>query len=296
MKVGFIGLGNIGLPVATNFLKGGHELTVYDKRPERMEMILSSGAGGAGCPKDVAAQSEVVFMSLPHPKISEEVISEQNGVLAGAAPGLILVEMSTTSPSSVRRIGAMAEAKGVEVLDAGITKGVVHAAAGKTTLIVGGKEKAFRKIRPLFDLIASRVFYSGDLGSGMTVKLVNNLMSIVNLATVCEGMALGVRAGVSPSLLYEAISAGSGDSFQWKERGKRILKRELHGGGITLELACKDCELIAELAREMGFPLYMESIAHQLYQHAVAKGISGKDRTSLILLWEEILGKEIVGC
>lgn len=293
MKVGFIGLGNIGLPVATNLLKGGNELTVYDKRPERMEMILPSGSRGAGSPKEVAMQSEVVFTSLPHPSVCEEVILGDDGVLAGAAPGLIHVEMSTTSPSLIRRIGAIAKSKRVEVLDAGITKGVVHAAAGKTTLIVGGNEEAVHKVLPLFNLIADRVFHVGDLGSGMTVKLVNNLMSLVNLATMCEGMALGVKAGISPSLLYETICAGSGDSFQWRERGKRIIKRQLEGGGITLEIACKDFELITELARDLGFPLYMTSLAYQLYQHALAKGIVGKDRTSLIRLWEELLGKEI---
>jgi 2-hydroxymethylglutarate dehydrogenase len=293
MKVGFIGLGNIGLPVASNLLKGGHELIVYDARRERMEMIIPSGARGARSPREVAMESEVVFTSLPNPKVCEEVMLGDDGVLAGAPPGLIHVELSTTSPSLMRRIGAMARAKGVEVLDAGITKGVTHAEAGKSTIIVGGSEYAVNKVRPLLNLMADRIFHAGEIGSGMTVKLINNLMGLVNLATMCEGLALGVKAGISPSLLYEAISHGSGDSFQWRERGKRILKRKLQGGGITLELACKDFELITELARDQNFPLYMTSIAHQLYQHALAKGIMQQDRTSLILLWEELLGKEI---
>jgi len=295
MKVGFIGLGNIGLPIANNLLKGGNELTVYDVRQERIRLIVPLGARSATSAKEVAMNSEVVFTSLPNPKASEEVVFSEYGVLAGASPGLILVELSTTSPSMIKRIGAIAKSRGVDVLDAGITKGVVHAAEGKTNLIVGGNDEAVGKVRPLFDLIAERVFHVGGLGSGMTVKLVNNLMSLVNLVTMCEGMAMGVKAGISPSLLYEVISISSGDSYQLRERWKRILDRDFEWGGLTLELACKDCELIHELAHDLGFPLYITSVAHQVYEHAKAKGLVGKDRASVIMLWEELIGTEITG-
>jgi len=292
MNVGFIGIGNIGLPVAINLLQDGNRLTVYDKNPERMEKIIPLGPRSAFSPKDVAGQSEVVFTSLPNPKACEEVILGEEGVLAGSAPGLVLVEMSTTSPELIRHIGGCAKSKGVEVLDTGITKGVVHAAKGKTNLIVGGDAKVVNKVRPLFDLIAERVFHVGELGCGMIVKLINNLMAMVNLVTMCEAMALGVKAGISPSQLYEIVDVSSGASYQWHERGKRILDRDFEWGGVTLELACKDCSLIEELAREMGVPVYMISIAHQIYQHALAKEIVNKDRASVIMLWEDLIGKE----
>lgn len=295
MKVGFIGLGNAGLPVAINLLKGCNELTVYDIRPERMELIIPMGSRGANSAKEVAVQSEVVFTSLPHPKVSEEVILGENGVLAGAAPGLILVELSTISPFLIERIGAIARSKGVVVLDVGVAGGVARAKEGKLTLMVGGDRQAVDKVRPLLHFIAERIFYIGGLGSGMTVKLINNLISHVNMIAICEGMALGAKAGISPSLIYEVVSVSSGDSRTLRERfGNRILKRDFNEG-MKLELAYKDSELALELGRVLGVPLYVTSVAHAVYEHARAKGIVGKDYASVIMLWEEIIGKEIVG-
>jgi len=293
MEVGFIGLGNAGLPIATNILKGGNKLTVYDVRSERMELIIPLGAVGANSPREVAMESEVIFTSLPHPKISEDVMLGEEGVLAVAKVGSIIVELSTVSPLLIERLGSIAKSKGVEVLDAAVAGGVERAIEGKLTLMVGGDKEVVEKVRPLFDLIAERVFHTGSLGSGMTVKIINNLISHVNMVAICEGMALGVKAGISPKLLYDVVSVSSGDSDVLRRRfGKRILRRDFEGG-MKLELAYKDSELACELGRALGVPLYVTNVAHAVYEHAKSKGIVGKDYAALIMLWEEIIGKEI---
>lgn len=293
MKVGFIGLGNAGLAIATNLIKVGNELTVYDIRPHRMDLIKPLGAKCASSPKEVATLSEVVFTSLPHPKASEDVIMGENGVLAGASPGLILIELSTVSPFLIKRIGEAAKSKGVEVLDAGVSGGIARIIEGKLTLMIGGKREIFDKVQPLLDPISERIFYMGDLGSGMMVKVINNLISHVNMVTLCEAMALGVKAGISPDSLFEVIKVSSGDSWVLRDRvGTRILKRDFNGG-MKLELAYKDSELALELGRALGVPLYVTSVAHSVYEHAKAKGIGEKDFSSVIMLWEEIIGKEV---
>lgn len=159
--------------------------------------------------------------------------------------------------------------------------------------MVGGKREIFKKVQPLLESVSERVFYMGDLGSGMMVKVINNLISHVNMVTICEAMAVGAKAGISTASLYEVIRSSSGDSWVLRDRMEsRILRRDFEGG-MKVELVYKDSELALELGRRFGIPLYVTSVAHAVYEHAKAKGLGEKDFSSIIMLWEEIVGKEI---
>lgn len=295
MKCGFIGLGNIGLPLALKLLPTASQLIVYDVNAEREKIAVDAGAEKAAGLRGLFENSEVVFASLPSPKICEEIAFGAGGLLDCGVERQVYIEMSTVSPAYLRKLGERAERKNIHIMDSGVAKGTTYEGEANTCLIVGGEIEIFNSVSSLLDAIADEVVYVGRLGSGMTVKLINNLMSLVNLVTSCEGIALGFQAGVSPSLMIDIIGKNSGDSYQLRTRGRRLLKRgDFNWGGLSLELAIKDCELIRELGTDAGIPLYMLNMANTLYEHAKCKGFGGKDRAAVITIFEELIGREIV--
>jgi 3-hydroxyisobutyrate dehydrogenase len=293
MRIGFIGIGSMGEPMSLNLLRAGYELTVYDIREEAMEVPVCSGAKAARSPKEVAQASDIVLTSLPTPGALEEVVLGADGVLEGARKGIILIDTSTVSPSLIRKVSAEAKDKGMDVLEAPVSGGVIGAEAGTLTVIVGGDESVYDKCREVLDVIGENIIHVGGVGSGNTVKLVNNLISISNVVVMSEGMVLGVKAGVSPKTLHDVIKVSSGRSNAIEVKLPRKIAKGDFEAGFALDLACKDLGLALDLGREIGVPLLVTGVARQVYELAKAQGLGRLDQTAVIKLLEEAAQVEV---
>lgn len=288
--IGFIGLGHAGRPMASNLIKGGYSLRVYDISPEAMEKVVSLGAEPAASAAHVAEGSEVVFLSLPHPTISEKVILGPSGVLEGARAGTIVVELSTISPSLAKKLNAAAEERGVSFIDSGIAGGIARAVSGELTIMAGGTEDAFRKVLPMYNAIAKHVYHVGPSGSGSAIKVVNNAISHAIWVAVCEGAAMAVRSGIRPEVFFEVVSHSSGNSTPLHERFKARVLTGNFEAGMSVDLAYKDSQLALQLASEVGVPLFAIQVAHSAYEWARAEKLGDKDYAAIITLWEKLLG------
>ena len=253
MRVGFIGLGAMGNPMAANLNKAGYELTIHDIRREQGRNLEDAGAVWAASPAATAERSDVVLLSLPGPVQVESVVLGENGVFSGLAAGGACIDTSTNSPAVMRRIAEAGASRGIQVLDAPISGGIWGARDASLTVFVGGEEAAFEKYLPLFQCIGKTVVRMGPLGSGNVAKLVNNLIMYINFIGACEGMALGVKAGLDPRTLLDVIKPSMGHSTFLE----RTMKLSLDGKPLhfVTDGAVKDLRLCVELGRELGVPL-----------------------------------------
>jgi 2-hydroxymethylglutarate dehydrogenase len=288
LRIGFIGLGNMGSPMALNIARGGYPLVVYDVNSAAFAKLEGHNALLADSPKQVAAQAQVIFSSLPSVRVSEEIWLGPEGVLAGAAPGSIFVELSTVTPELVREIGAQSNRKNIKTLDAGVSGGVAKAADGSLTIMVGGAKEAFDMVLPLFKLIGSKIYHVGELGSGMVVKLINNAIAHINVVAFLECISVGLKAGVNIRTMYEVISQGTGNSRQFETRFKDRVMEINFKPGMKLDLVYKDSSLMLEMASQTGVPVFLTSVAHQVFETGLAKGLGQMDYASLIKLWDEL--------
>jgi 3-hydroxyisobutyrate dehydrogenase-like beta-hydroxyacid dehydrogenase len=258
MKVGFIGLGNMGNPMAANILKARHDLTVYDVRRELGRNLEEAGAKWAVSPKDVAAQSEVVLSALPGPREVEAVVLGEEGVFAGLNRGSAYIDTSTNAPTTMRKIAEIGISKGFCVLDAPISGGVSGAQDATLTVFVGGEKGDFECFRPLLQNMGTNVVYMGPAGCGNVTKLVNNVMMFISFIGGCEGMALGAKAGIDPQTLLEVIKPSMGHSRVLERSMTLLLKGEsMH---FATNLAVKDMHLGVELGKEVGVPLELSPL------------------------------------
>ena len=218
MNVGFIGCGNMGNPMASNLIKAGHQLTIHDLRREAATNLLEMGAVWADNPKDVVTGNEVVFTSLPVPRDVEAVVMGENGILEGAGPSTIYMDLSTNSPTTIRRIHDLCGEKGVAVLDAPVSGGVYGAAAGTLAVMVGGDKAIYDRMKPTLDAIGSHVVYCGPIGNGMVCKICNNLLSMGIGTLMAESLTLGVKAGVDLAVLADVIVNSSGGNRRLMEK------------------------------------------------------------------------------
>jgi 2-hydroxymethylglutarate dehydrogenase len=288
MKLGFIGIGAMGSHMSANLVKAGYDVTIFDIRREAMKYPMQFGAKLGSGPSDIAQSSDIVITSLPSSAALEEVVLGEQGVLEGVRRGGILIDTSTVSPSTIRKIAVVMKEQGVEVLEAPVSGGVEGAKAGTLTIIVGGSVDVFKRCFDVLQVLGKNIFHVGVLGLGNTVKLVNNLMSLVNVVTLSEGMVLGVKAGVDADTLYNVVKVSTGRShaLEWKLPNK-IFRRNFEPG-FTIDLTCKDLGLVLSLAKEIGVPLFVTSIAQQVYELAKAKGLGMLDNTAIITLFEEV--------
>lgn len=253
MRVGFIGLGAMGNPMAANLQKAGYELTIHDIRREQGRNLEDAGAVWATNPGATAERSDVVLLSLPGPVQVESVVLGENGVFSRLAAGAACIDTSTNSPAVMRRIAEAGASRGIQVLDAPISGGIWGARDASLTVFAGGEEPAFEKYRPLFRCIGKTVVHMGPLGSGHAAKLVNNLIMYINFIGACEGMALGVKAGLNPRTLLEVIKPSMGHStFMERTMNLSLDGKPLH---FVTDGAVKDLRLCVELGRELDVPL-----------------------------------------
>ena len=264
MEVGFIGVGYMGRHMARNVAKGGHHLIVFDMRKEAAEELLSLGASWADSPQAVAAASEVVFTSLPRPQDVEEVATGEGGILRGAASGTAYFDLSTTDPDTIRRISEAARSKGVTILDAPVSGGTAGAEKGTLCVMVGGDEPTYQRYKAVLDLIGDKVMYCGDLGAGAVCKIVNNLVGLSVGVVLSEAFTMGVKAGVPPETLFEAVSKSSGNTQSMQGFPAGLFKGNFEPG-FQLDLAAKDVGLATEMGRRLRVPMDLSNLVQQRY-------------------------------
>lgn len=277
-RVGVIGTGSIGAAIAANLVADGHHVSVYDTRPERLKPLVGIGARTAHGPGEVAARSAVTFLSLPAPAVVEEVAAAW---LEQAAPGTVLVDLSTNAPATVRALGARIAAKGCHLLEAPLTGGSPGAQARTLVFLVGGEDAVLGRVRPILERLGRTVFHVGGLGLGNVAKLVNSLMAFSATCASLEGLALARRAGIDVRTMVDVINtSGSGNVFTTcmvegiNQRGRPPQ--------FTLSLAAKDAGLLLGEAREAGVPVPIAAQVAQTLVGAVAAGLGDHDFTDLV--------------
>jgi 3-hydroxyisobutyrate dehydrogenase-like beta-hydroxyacid dehydrogenase len=294
MKVGFIGLGTMGASMASNLQKGGHELVVNDVRREAAAPHLAAGAVWADTPCQVAEAAHVVFTSLPGPVEVEAVAIGPNGLIEGMRPGGALFDLSTNSPTLVRRLEALFKDKGFHVLDAPVSGGPKGAKSGKLALWVGGDRQVYDRYKPVLDAIGDQPYYVGPIGAGSVAKLVHNCAGYAMQTAFAEVFTMGVKAGVDPLTLWKAVRQGAGGRRRtFDGLADQFLPGTFDPPAFALKLAHKDVSLATALAREVGVPMRLANLTLEELTEALNRGWAQRDSRVAMLLQEERAGVQI---
>ena len=294
MKVGFIGLGMMGKGMAANLQKAGHQLIVHDIRRAAAEPYLAKGAVWADSPKAVGEQSEVVFTSLPVPADVEQVALGPNGLIEGMRPDTAFFDMSTNSVAMVRKINAAFAEKNVYMLGAPVSGGPRGAASGRLALWIGGDEQQFNRHKKVLDAIGDAARYIGPIGAGSVAKLVHNCAGYAIQTCLAEVFTMGVKAGVEPLALWEAVRQGAGGRRRtFDALGDHFLTDSYDPPDFALRLAHKDVTLATELARELKVPMPLANLAHSELTAALNRGWDGRDSRVAMNLQKERAKVEI---
>jgi 3-hydroxyisobutyrate dehydrogenase-like beta-hydroxyacid dehydrogenase len=295
MKIGFIGLGTMGRHMAANLQKAGHELIVHDVRREAAEPHVKAGARWVDSPRAVAEASEVVFTSLPEPKDVEAVaLDEKTGLLPGLTAGKAFFDLSTNSPTVVRRLHAIFKARGVHMFDAPVSGGPRGAESGRLALWIGGDEEAFKKLKPVVDAIGDQAYYVGPIGAGSVAKLVHNCAGYIVQTAMAEVFTMGVKAGVDPLTIWKAVRQGAGGRRRtFDGLADQFLPGTFDPPSFALRLAHKDVSLAVALGRENKVPMRLANLTLEEMSEAMNRGWAERDSRVAMLLQEERAGVEI---
>lgn len=294
MKVGFIGLGLMGRPMALNLLKAGHELSVWSRRNESMTPLVQAGATACSSAAEVASRSEVVISMVADAPDVEQVALGPNGVADGAQAGLILVDMSTIAPAAAQSIaGRMAE-RGVTMLDAPVSGGEVGAIDGTLTIMVGGDEVDFRKVKPLFEAMGKTVSLIGTTGAGQVAKACNQILTGVGVAAVAEALNFAQKSGVDAARVRDALLGGFAYSRILENHGKRMLERNFRPG-FKAWMHQKDMRIVLEEAHRLGLALPSSAATAQMFNAMVGSGLGEEDSVAMLKLLERMSGADAEG-
>ncbi|MCC6175953.1 MAG: NAD(P)-dependent oxidoreductase [Chloroflexi bacterium] len=288
-RVGVIGLGNMGRPIARNIVRGGYEVVVYDLNAAAVQSLVDEGATAASRPADVAAGADLVITVLPDgPDVLQAMLGEE-GVYHAAREGMIHADFSTVHPNISRTLAEAGRTRGIRVLDTAMTRSVPQAEAGTLGLLVGGAAEDLDACRPIFEKIASTIHHCGPNGAGATMKLVNNMLASTIAAATVEALLLGVKAGLTPELMLSVLgtTAANNGSLEPAIRG-RILKRQIERPVFALNLQYKDVRLALEMASDVGAAVPVSAIVQQLRGVARAKGRGGWDSSAITTVFEEL--------
>ena len=291
MKIGFLGLGIMGRPMALNLLQGGHAVTVWARRAESMQPLAEAGATLAGSPSDVAGQVEVVISMVADAPDVAQVMLGENGVAAGAKAGLVAVDMSTIAPSAARDIGARLQAQGVDFVDAPVSGGEVGAIAGTLSIMAGGSAAAFAKARPAFDCMGKNVVHVGECGAGQVTKACNQIVTGMGVMAVAEAFAFASKAGVDTAKVREALLGGFAYSKILENHGQRMLDRNFKPG-FKSWMHQKDLNIVMQSAHELGLMLPGSAMTAQMFNAMVGSGLGEEDSIAVLKLLEKLSGQE----
>jgi 2-hydroxy-3-oxopropionate reductase len=286
-RLGFIGLGILGRPMAYNLLRTGYSLTVFNRSRAAFNALVQAGAKPAESPREVAEQSDIVITVVTDGPAVEEVVLGTDGILQGVHPGLLLIDMSTISQRATRRIATEAAASGVHMLDAPVSGGDVGARQGTLTIMVGGEREDFERALPIFEVLGKTITHCGPLGAGQSVKACNQVVSALILEGLAEGLVFGSKMGIRPDVLLRVFGGGLAHSRLLDLRGPTMIKHSFEPGAKA-KLHYKDLGIALEVAREYGVVLPGASLVTQLFMALVEDGKGELDHSALLTVLETL--------
>lgn len=295
MKIGFVGLGAMGKPMACNLLAAGYEVYAFDVMEAAVREMEEKGAKGCVGAAEAARQADAVICSLPNAKIVEGVMCGEGGVLESCRKGAVIIDMSSVAPNSTRAMAKKAAEYGVRYIDAPVSGGVSGAQAGTLTIMVGADDDAFEAVRPVLAVLGKNICHVGEVGGGDAIKMVNNLLLGCNMAALAEALALGVKCGLSVETMREVISVSSGRSYAMEAKLEKFIMADRFDGGFAVDLQYKDLGLALEASRDERTPLPMTAAAVQVYEMARAMGQGREDMSSVVKVWEALTGARVRG-
>jgi 3-hydroxyisobutyrate dehydrogenase len=291
MKIAFIGLGNMGSPMALSLLKAGHSLCVYDLSQRAVQLVVDAGGEAAVSPRAAVKDAESVVTMLPASNHVRSVLTGPEGILAGVAPGVTIIDSSTIDPASVKEFASLAAAQGNLFVDAPVSGGTGGAAAGTLTFMVGGGNGTFEKVKPLLEAMGKNIVHCGGVGTGQIAKICNNLVLGITMAGVSEAMSLGAALGIDPKTLSGILNTSTGRCWSSDTYNpypgvlQAAPASKGYAGGFGTDLMLKDLGLATDAARSVRQPVYMGALAQQLYQTSSALGDGRLDFSSVIKLY-----------
>jgi len=291
-KLGFIGLGIMGKPMAMNLLKAGYSLTVYDIVPEKIKEVVGAGAVAVSSSKEVAEKSEIVITMLPNSPEVKEAVLGKDGVLDGAKPGSILIDMSSIAPLASKEVSERAKEKKVIMLDAPVSGGEPKAVEGTLAIMVGGPVETFEQVKDILGVMGASVTRVGEIGSGNTTKLANQIIVALNIAAMSEAMVLATKAGVDPKNVFEAIRGGLAGSTVLDAKMPLALKGNFKPG-FRIELHIKDLANALDTAHEVGVPVPLSSVVMEVMQALKVDGKGSDDHGGIIQFYEKLSHIEV---
>ncbi len=293
-RIGFIGLGAMGAPMSQNLLEKGYQLTVYDIVNRRVTAAVKQGAEAAGSAKEVAEKSDVIITMLPSSPHVREAILGKDGVIEGIKRGSTFIDMSTIDPVTTRQIAEILSAKGVKMLDAPVARGVAAAKAGTLAIFVGGEKEVYEGYKDILAAMGTDIHYIGGSGTGVTVKITNNLIVATTMCSVAEALVLAVKAGVEPDVLFKALSTGSANSYVLQNQVKNcVLKGKFEKEVFPVDYMIKDLGLALATGANYHVPIYFGALANQALELARAAGYNERYYPVVIKPLEELTGVEV---
>ena len=286
-KVGFIGLGIMGKPMARNLIKAGYELVVYNRSRGAVDELAGEGAQAAGSPREEAAACDVTILMLPDSPQVEEVVAGPNGVFEGARPGSLIVDMSTISPVVTQQLAEAGRQRGLALLDAPVSGGDVGAIQGTLSIMVGGAAEDLERARPIFEVLGKTIVHVGGNGAGQVVKACNQIVVALTIEAVSEALVLGAKAGVDPAVIIQALSGGLAGNKVMEVRGPNFLTHNFKPG-FKVDLHRKDLGIALAAGREYGVALPVTALVEQMLTVLHVKGRGGEDHSALLTVIEDL--------
>lgn len=291
-KVGFIGLGIMGRPMAGHLLKAGHVVTVWNRSKPAVDLLVGQGAEAASGPADVARRSDIVITMVSDSPDVEQVVLGPGGVLEGAHPGLVLIDMTTISPMVTRRVAAACSGRGINMLDAPVSGGQRGAEEATLSIMVGGKAEVLSRCRPVLEVLGKNIVHVGDHGMGQTVKLCNQVICGLNILATAEGLCLAAKAGVDPRVVLDVVTQGAAGSWMLENLGPKMASGD-YAPGFMVKLQLKDLRLALEAAAEINLPLPGTALVQELFRAVVAEGYGDEGTQALVKALEKLGNVEV---
>lgn len=288
-QIGFIGLGIMGQGMARNLLRAGFDLVVWNRTPSKMDALVSEGASAAGSPAELARACDIVITCVSDTPDVEAVVLGENGVIHGLREGSLLIDMSTISPKVTREIAARLAERGVHMLDAPVSGGSEGAARGTLSIMVGGEADQVSRAMPILEAMGKTITHVGGHGAGQTVKLVNQILVVVNMLAVGEGLLFAQAGGLDLQKTLDAVTQGAAGSWMLSNRGPQVIARDWRPG-FTIDLQQKDLRLVLEAADENGVPLLGTALVFQLYRTLQQAGLGSEGNHALVKALERLAG------
>ncbi len=289
MKVGIIGTGAMGLPMATIILEAGDDLFVYARTPEKVSALKEKGSRFAETPAEIGKKSDIIILSLPFDPDVEEVMLGEQGVLSQAGPGTIIVDTTTGTPIAAIKMAELCASKGIGYIDAPISGGVKRAEDGTLTFILGGEEKHIQEARPLLEKLGKNIFVVGQVGAGRVLKTLNQIIAGMNTLILCETVAMGQGFGISPATFYEVLSTCAANSFHLQTKLPNFIIPEKFDGGHRIVMMIKDLEIALGVAKSKNIPLMLTSLGTEMYRAGAGIGYADKDISAMVNFFKSFI-------